>query len=154
MPLAIFRGSFQKPYLQAASKTIQISSLKSKTARQNINWPVRINKMTITLIIVSLGVAIWLTFMMMAILLPLKPGILKITEKIVCPEGTELIIQTAVHSYHRSGQRALEIYSRDNNGIVKNVGFKVISIFLMILFVMNLPISIILVTIINNSIIW
>jgi hypothetical protein len=110
--------------------------------------------MTITVIIVSLGVAIWLTFMMIAILLPLKPNILKITEKIVCPEGSKLIIQTAVYSYHKPGQRALEIYSKDNSGIVKNAGLKVISIFWMMLFVVNLPVSIILVILINNSIIW
>jgi hypothetical protein len=108
--------------------------------------------MTITIIIVSLGIAIWLAFILMAILLPIKPDVLKITEKLVCPEGSELIIQTAVYSYHRPGQKALEISSRDKNGIIKNAMLKVMAIFWMMLFAISLPIALILVALINNSI--
>jgi hypothetical protein len=108
--------------------------------------------MTSLNIFISLGISIWLAFMMLAIVLPLKPNILKITKKIACQKGSELIIQTAVYSYHRSGQRALEIYTKDKNGIVKSAGLKVIFIFWIMLFAVSLPISIILVTLITNAI--
>jgi hypothetical protein len=107
--------------------------------------------MTITIIIVSLGIAIWLAFILMAILLPIKPDVLRITEKLSCPEGSELIIQTVVYSYHRPGQRALEISIKDKNGIIKNAMLKVFAIFWMILFVISLPIALFLVVVIINS---
>jgi hypothetical protein len=108
--------------------------------------------MTITLILISLGIAFWLAFILMAIVLPIKPDAVKITEKLVCPEGNELIIQTAAYSYHRPGQRALEISYRDKNGTIKNAMLKVMAIFWMMLFVISLPITLLLVVVINNSI--
>jgi hypothetical protein len=101
--------------------------------------------MTIAVLLISVGVAVWMAFMLLAILLPLNPNLLKVTEKIVCPAGSELIIQKAVYSYHRPGQSALEISIRDNNGVSKSAGIKVIPFFWMILFLASLPISILIV---------
>jgi hypothetical protein len=66
--------------------------------------------MNLTILFISIGVAIWLTCMILAIILPINPNILRITKNFVCPKEKELIIQTAVYSYHRPGQKALEIY--------------------------------------------
>jgi hypothetical protein len=98
--------------------------------------------MTIAAILISVGVAIWMAFMLLAVVLPVNPKLLKLTEKIVCPAGSELIIHKAVYSYHRPGQSALEISIRDHSGLLKSAAFKVITVFWMILFLASLPISI------------
>jgi|WetSurMetagenome_2_1015567.scaffolds.fasta_scaffold44439_3 hypothetical protein len=97
--------------------------------------------MTIAAILISVGVAVWMAFMVLAIVLPVNPKLLKLTEKIVCPAGSELIIHKAVYSYHRPGQSALEISIRDKTGMSKSAGFKVVAVFWMILFLASLPIS-------------
>jgi hypothetical protein len=108
--------------------------------------------MSISSIIISLGLALWISIMIIAVILPVKPNILGITKSLVCPKGSELIVQTAVYSYHRPGQKALEISIKDNNGMVKNAVFKVVSVFWLILFLISVPISIILMILITNSI--
>jgi hypothetical protein len=108
--------------------------------------------MSITSILISLGIALWISLMIIAIILPIKPSILGITKSFVCPQGSKLFIQTAVYSYHRPGQKALEISIMDNNGVTKNAAFKVVSVFWLLLFVITVPISIIIVMFISNSI--
>jgi|GEM_PF-4482395 len=104
------------------------------------------------MIFISLGIAAWLAFIALAIILPIKPNLLKITKKIVCQEDSELIIQTAVYTYHRPGQKALEIYIKDKDGIVKSAGLKVISVFWLMLFAVSSLISFILVKVITHAI--
>jgi uncharacterized membrane protein YccF (DUF307 family) len=108
--------------------------------------------MSVTSVLLSIGVAIWISFMTLAIILPVRPNVLRMTRGLVCPKGSEMIIQTAVYSYHRPGQKALEISIKDKNGVVKNAGFKVVSVFWLILMAFSLPISIIFVLLISNAI--
>jgi hypothetical protein len=63
-----------------------------------------------------------------------------------------LIIKTAVYSYHRPGQKALEIYYLENDGGIKSVALKAIAIFGMILLVISFPFSFLTVTILYNAI--
>jgi|WetSurMetagenome_2_1015567.scaffolds.fasta_scaffold1089338_1 hypothetical protein len=105
-----------------------------------------------TIILISFGVSIWLACMILAIILPINPNILKITKNFVCPKENELIIQTAVYSYHRPGQKALEIYYLDDDGAVKDVGLQAITIFWIILFIIIVPISYLAVTQLNSAI--
>ena len=50
--------------------------------------------MTSLVIMISLIVAVFISVMLLALVIQLKPGWLRITEKIVCRKGSRLIIFT------------------------------------------------------------
>ena len=101
---------------------------------------------------ISLIVAVFISVMLLALVIQLKPGWLRITEKIVCRKGSRLIIETAVHSHHQPGENALGIYEKDENGVLKSAGFKVVSLFWLIIFTFCLPASFVLVNLIINTV--
>ena len=65
--------------------------------------------MGIGLVLIILGVALWLALMGLAVVLPLHPGVLRITRKIVCPPGSEIRVGTSVASYHRPGVGIVDV---------------------------------------------
>ncbi len=73
-----------------------------------------------TTLFITLGVALWLGTMLFAALLPASPKIVKITRPLVCPPGTEMEVRTFSASYHRPGERGIEIYAVGPGG-QKNV---------------------------------
>ena len=97
--------------------------------------------MGIGLVLIILGVALWLALMGLAVVLPLRPGVLRITRKIVCPPGCEIRVGTSVASYHRPGERGLFVECVDPNGDSKLITNKAVAVFTGLLFLTALPIS-------------
>ncbi len=52
--------------------------------------------MAATLLLIILGVAIWLAFMGMAVALVIRPDSVRITERFLCPPGTEMKVERKV----------------------------------------------------------
>lgn len=106
--------------------------------------------MAVALIIV--GASVWMAGMALAIALPVKPSIVKIIEKLVCPANTKMEVTTEVYSYHRPGQRAIHIFYIDENGSERNIGGRAIFFLTLLFFILSLPISIAVVLLIRNLI--
>ena len=70
--------------------------------------------MDLTFILIMLAVAAWLATMLMALLLPLEPRVLKLTRFLICPDS-ELIIEKFRLSYHRQGEFGIEVYYMDQD---------------------------------------
>lgn len=99
--------------------------------------------MGIGLVLIILGVAVWLAVMGLAVVLPLRPGVLSVTQKFVCPPGCEMRVRTSVASYHRLGERGLVVECIAPNGESKLVTGKAVAVFTGLLFMAALPISIV-----------
>jgi hypothetical protein len=98
------------------------------------------------------GVSIWLAGMALAIILPAKPSAVKIVEKLVCPRGSKMEVTTEVYSYHRPGQRAINVSCMDENGNTHNINGKAVFALFMLFFVIALPIATAAMLLIKNAI--
>jgi hypothetical protein len=101
--------------------------------------------MAATLLLIILGVAIWLAFMGMAAVLVIRPDSVRITERFLCPPGTEMKVETYVYSYHRPGERAIGIYYLGPDGKSHNIKVKALLLLWGMFFVASLPIAILIV---------
>ena len=100
------------------------------------------NTITSTLIVILIGIAVWLAIMGLAVALPIRPNIVRITERFVCPPGTEMKVETYVYSYHRPGERAIGIYYLDPDGVTHNVKVKALLTLWGIFFIVSLPVAV------------
>jgi hypothetical protein len=96
------------------------------------------------MIFITLGVAIWLAFMIFAAALAIRPEVVMVVKRFVCPPGTEMIVQTEVYSYHHPGQRALVVYSDGPEGR-KDIKTRALLALWLFFFVLSVPVSLILV---------
>jgi len=97
--------------------------------------------MGILFVLIILGIAIWLSLVLFAIAIPVCPRILRIAQKLVCPKGLKLIVQKETQLNQIPGQKAINIYYEDQNGIIHNVAEKTLLCFWLILFSISLIIS-------------
>lgn len=101
---------------------------------------------------IILGVSVWLAGMALAIVLPTKPSIVKITEKLVCPPETKLQVKTEVYSYHRPGQHAVHIFYTDEAGSDHNINGRALFALFMLFFTASLPFAAAVVLVIKHFI--
>jgi len=93
--------------------------------------------------LIVLGVAIWLSLMVLAVILPIRPGIVRITGPFVCPSGSKMEVDTPVYSYHRPGEKAIIIRCM-GPGIVKNVKIRALLVFWFLCLLVSLPVTVLL----------
>ena len=79
--------------------------------------------------------------MVFIIILPLKPEVVLITQRFVCPPDRKMEVQTMRHTYHRPGERAI-VVTCCGSGEPKIVNRKALWILWLIFFVLSLPVSI------------
>ena len=65
--------------------------------------------MPTTLIIPA--VALWMGTMLFAGLLSIYPKSVKVVRPLICPPGTKMEVRTFAASYHRPGERGIEVYT-------------------------------------------
>ncbi|MBN2005501.1 MAG: hypothetical protein JXA21_19235 [Anaerolineae bacterium] len=65
--------------------------------------------MTLALILVILGIALYLSMMAFAVALPIRPEIVRVTERFVCPAGARMEVNPAKLGYHRPGERGIVV---------------------------------------------
>lgn len=94
--------------------------------------------MDLTFILITLAVAAWLAAMLLALLLPLEPRVLKLAGFLLCP-GTELIVERFQTTYHRPGQFGIEVYYFDQNQTRRDVKFRALMVFYGYCFAVALP---------------
>jgi len=63
----------------------------------------------VTLIILILSIAFFLSIMAVAIALPLRPSIVRITARFVCPTSTTMKVQTTSLNTHRPSTQRLVV---------------------------------------------
>jgi len=71
--------------------------------------------MLATLLII-IGISIWLSVMLLAVAIPINPKIFNLTKSIICNKNEELTITKVKRSYHRPGEKAIEIEKTGPNG--------------------------------------
>lgn len=91
-------------------------------------------------LLITLGVAIFLAFITLAILIPLRPNTFLITERFVCPKGTKMKVQTTTSTYHRDGERGLVITCQ-GKGQTRYVNGRAFLVIWLISFLISLPIA-------------
>lgn len=94
-----------------------------------------------TLVLIVLGLAFFFSMMAFAIALPLRPQIVRVTERLVCPTGTSMEVITAKLSYHRPGERGL-VVTCQGQGPVAYVNAKAFVYLWLIFFACSLPLAI------------
>jgi hypothetical protein len=92
-----------------------------------------------TIILIVMAVAIWLAIMMMAATLPFWPGILKITRFLVCPAGSKMEVGTFTATYHRPGQKGLNV-TCVVNGEIRDVKIRALLVLLLMSYLVALAI--------------
>ena len=88
------------------------------------------------------GGAFFLSMMAFAIILPIKPTVVQITERFVCERGSKMDVQIVKHSYHRPGERGIVVTCR-GNGESKYVNAKAFLTLWLLFFIGSLPIAIV-----------
>lgn len=96
------------------------------------------------MILISIGVSVFLSIMLLAIILPFKPDALKVFGKFVCKGDEKIEILTSVASYHQPGERSIEIYCNDY-GKRRSVKGKVLLLSVLLGFLITLPLSFLIV---------
>lgn len=95
-----------------------------------------------TLLLITLSLAIFLATIALAILLPLRPSVLKITQPFVCPKDTHMKIQTTTATYHRDGEKGL-IVTCQGQGQTHHVNSRAYLTLWLISFILTLPLALI-----------
>jgi len=96
--------------------------------------------MTVTLVLSILGVALFLSLMALAIALPLRPDILRVTERFVCPAGARMDVTLTKSSYHRPGESGLVVTCR-GQGKDEYVNARALLYLWLLFFVVALPVA-------------
>jgi len=94
--------------------------------------------MDLTFILITLAVAAWLATMLLALLLPLEPRILKLTRFLLCPDA-DLIVEKFKATYHRQGEFGIEVYYIDQNQVRQDVKYRALLVFWGMCFFITLP---------------
>ncbi len=68
------------------------------------------------LAVIIIGLALFVSLMALAVIVPLRPGWIRITERFVCPRGSTMEVQTSKLSYHRPGERGLVVMCKGPGG--------------------------------------
>lgn len=102
------------------------------------------------LILIIIVTAIWLALMALAICVPYRPQVIKLTRRWVCPPGSEMRIESSVASYHRPGEKGLIVECVHPDGTARLVTGKAISYLACQFFVLALPLATMLVLFIRN----
>jgi len=98
--------------------------------------------------LIAVGVAMWLAIMGLAVTLPLAPArFLRLTERIVCPAGTKMEVKTFQHTYHRPGERGLEVRCV-GRGVNKDVKFKALLTLWLVYFALSFALTVLVVALI------
>ena len=63
-------------------------------------------------ILMIISIALFLSIMLIALLLSIRPSIMCITERFVCPTGTKMDVQINTSGDHRGEQRGLVVACR------------------------------------------
>jgi hypothetical protein len=85
---------------------------------------------------IILVVSIWLAFMGLGISLPIKPSVVKITRRLVCPSGSEMHVDVSGGS-----QKSIHVYITDENGNNQTINGRAFIVLWGIYFLISLPIS-------------
>lgn len=96
----------------------------------------------LTILLGLVGVSLWLGLMGMTFALPVRPNIVRITKRFVCPPGTEMQVETYVYPYHRPGERAIGVYAVSANGARTSVKAKAMIALVLMFSVAALPVTI------------
>ncbi len=89
----------------------------------------------------TLGVALWLGLMVLALLVSIRPAVLRITQALVCPPGVEMVVNKLVYSYHQPGQGALDVYYLDQNRQRHDIKMRALLAFWLVCTIPALPIA-------------
>jgi len=89
---------------------------------------------------VFFAVAIFISIMGFTIVLLIKNDIVLITERWVCPPGVKLHVESYVATYHRPGEKGLNVWYEDESGI-HYVNAKAFLCLWLIFFLPSLPIA-------------
>jgi hypothetical protein len=101
------------------------------------------------MILVIFIVAVVLTALFWAVLLPFKPESLKVFERFVCRKDEKMEVSTSVANHHQPGEKSLEIYCRDY-GKSRLVNGKTLSLAFLLSFVLTFPAAAALVILIER----
>lgn len=105
--------------------------------------------MTVTLVLAVLGVALFLSLIALAVVLPIRPGIVRVTERLVCPAGTRMEVEMVRHSYHRSGERGIVVRCR-GQGRTEQVNGRALVALWLIFYLASLPVAAVVVVLVNR----
>ena len=95
--------------------------------------------------LIAVGVAVWLALMGLAATLPIAPAFfLRLTERFVCPPGTKMEVRTFRATYHRPGERGLEV-TCVGPGVSKDAKVKAILALWALYLVPALPLAVLVV---------
>ena len=106
--------------------------------------------MTTDLFWIALAVGAFCAAMVLALVIPLRPDVLRITQRIVCPPGSSLLIRVVKLSYHRPGERGLTVVCRGPDGDRSVIGRAVFWLWVLLL-VPSLALAMLAVTLISRS---
>ncbi|MBL7129535.1 MAG: hypothetical protein ISS16_11205 [Ignavibacteria bacterium] len=96
--------------------------------------------MIISFILITLGLAIFFSLMGIAIVIPIYPNIIRITESFVCPPGMKMKVEKVKLSYHRPSEKGI-IVSCHGHGETRYVKAKALLYLWLIFFVFSLPVA-------------
>jgi hypothetical protein len=95
--------------------------------------------------LIVVGVTAWLALMGLAATLPIAPAFfLRLTERLICPPGTKMEVRTFRATYHRPGERGLEV-ACVGPGVNKDVKVKAILALWALYLVPALPLAVLVV---------
>jgi hypothetical protein len=89
--------------------------------------------------------AVFLGIMTMAVILPFKPDLIKVTEKFICAKNEKMEIFTSVAGHHLPGERSIEIYCTEG-ARKRDVKLKTLLLCFILSSVAMLPFSYLIIT--------
>jgi hypothetical protein len=98
----------------------------------------------LALIVLVIGIAVWFAFMGLTLALPIRPDVVRLTERWVCPPGVKLHVETHVYPYHRIGERVISIYYWGDDGIKHQVKVQALVILWGLFFVVALVLTVVI----------
>jgi hypothetical protein len=96
--------------------------------------------MIISIALITIGLAVFFSLIGIAILIPIYPNIIRITESFVCPPGSKMEVQKVKLSYHRPGEKGI-IVSCHSDGETLYVKGKALLCLWFLFFLISLPIT-------------
>lgn len=96
--------------------------------------------MTLTLVLIILGIAFLLSSMAFGIALRIRPGIVLITKRFVCPAGARMEAELVKLSYHRPGEKGI-VVSCTGQGETHYVNAKALPCLWFVFFLGALPVA-------------
>lgn len=91
--------------------------------------------------LLTVGIALWLGLMALALLVSLRPAVLRVTQALVCPPGVDMQVEKHAYSYHRPGEGALVVYYLDQNHLRHDIKMRALLAFWLVCTIPALPIA-------------